>query len=357
MQRLNDTDGDVAVLDSAAKGDSTPRRVVRREVDDAPAGKDDKKDAATDNEQIHPRFTRQQVEHVEQFAVCREFAAGEVLFEPGQREVPFFVVKGGSVDFFDSKPEGDRVFMTMPAPTFIGDVSIFTGQAALIGCRAAEACRVLEVSPEDLRKIVAQYSDIGDKILGAFMARRQWLSDNHIGETLLIGPRNDRDTFLLRNFLSRNGLPFEWADPETDGDTRLLLDRLNVCAEHLPVLVCGNEVCRRPTVAQVAEYAGLLPDLGTEPLRRGGRRRGAGGPGGDGLRRERGLADARPRRRQPRRPSRHKFQDRELPRLRHRHQRRGAVEAGGAPGPQVRRHALQPDARRRPRLRRRARGR
>ena len=261
MQRHNDIDGDVAVLDSAAKSDSSPRRVVRREVDDAP----DKKDAETDNERIHPKFTRQQIEQIEQFAVCREFAAGEALFEPGQREVPFFVVKSGSVDFFDQKPDGDRNFLTMPAPTFIGDVSIFTGQAALVGCRAAEACRVLEVSPDDLRKIVAQYSDIGDKILGAFMARRQWLSDNHIGETLLIGPRNDRDTFLLRNFLSRNGLPFEWADPETDEGTRVLLDRLDVRAEHLPVIVCGDEVCRRPTVARVAEYAGLLPDLGTEP--------------------------------------------------------------------------------------------
>ena len=265
MQRHNTTDGDVAVLDPGAAdkaGDgSPPRRPVRRQVDLGP----DKKDGRQDDERFHPKLTPQQIEHVERFAVCREFAAGDLLFDQGQRDAPFFLLKSGGVDVFEKKPCEDRQFLTLRAPTFIGDVSIFTGQPTVVGCRAAEPCQALEVSPDGLREIVAQYSDIGDKILGAFMVRRQWLSDNHLGEMQLIGPRNDRKTFELRDFLSRNGLPFDWTDPETDQGTRVLLDKMGIRADQTPVLIAAGNVCRRPTVAQVAEYAGLLPDLGTEP--------------------------------------------------------------------------------------------
>jgi len=210
---------------------------------------------------LFPRLSERQLEQVARFAERRRFEPGDVLFEQGQRDAPFYVLEEGSVDFFDRRPAGDRYFAKAKAGTFIGDTSIFTGEPTIAACLAAEPCRILAMDRPTLQRMVAQFPEVGDLLLRTMMARRAWLEDHDYGTLQLIGSRWSQETFRLRDFLNRNQVPFRWFAPEGDEESRGLLEQLRVPDEEMPVLIVAGRVLRRPTVAKVADALGLLPML------------------------------------------------------------------------------------------------
>ena len=105
------------------------------------------------------------------------------------------------------------------------------------------------------------------------------------------------------------------------------------------MLICRGElVLRNPTIEEVADCLGLnaAVDVGVvrDMLVIGG---GPGGAGRGGVRRVRGTRRPRDREPRARRPGRLELEDRELPRVPHRHLRPGAGRAGVHPGREVRR--------------------
>jgi CRP-like cAMP-binding protein len=62
-----------------------------------------------DDPALFPRLTEAQIRQLAVIADHRLLATGEALFEQGQRETPFFVVRAGAVDIFDEQPELDSV--------------------------------------------------------------------------------------------------------------------------------------------------------------------------------------------------------------------------------------------------------
>jgi len=213
------------------------------------------------DEILSPRLTPRQLSEIARFARAREFAPGEMLFEHGQPEAPFFVIEEGEVGFLDRRADGDRYFAKVSAGTFVGDISMFTGEPTIAACLAATPCRVLEMDRATLQRLVAQFPDVGDLLLRTMMARRAWLENHDYGSLQLIGSRWSRDTFRLRDFLTRNQVPFRWHDPATDEDSRVLLDSLSVTEDQTPVIIAAGKVFRRPQVADVASALGLLPAL------------------------------------------------------------------------------------------------
>ena len=216
------------------------------------------------DESLFPRLTAGQMARVCEFAETREYAAGELLFDQGVRDAPLFVLDAGAADILDRRPAGDvRISRATPG-LFIGDTAMFTGHPTVAACVATEPTRARVVPPARLRELVARHSDIGDLLLTTFVARRAWLEGHGYGQASLIGPADCKATYRLREFLSRNQVPFHWHDPSTDADSQALLDRLNVPAADTPVLVCGSSghVARNPTVEQVADRLGLRPDPG-----------------------------------------------------------------------------------------------
>ena len=209
---------------------------------------------------MYPRLDERQMTAVAKFAECREYDAGEVLFEQGLRDAPLIILERGGVDFFDHGLDGDKHVVSVGAGTFLGDTAMFTGEPTLLRCVAARPTRALVVDHDRLRQLIATHSDIGDLMLRAFMARRAWLRDHNHGALTLIGPRRDAATYRLREFLERNQIPAHWQDAD-DAPTAALLDRMNIGREDLPVLACGDAVCRRPDVEEVARRAGLRPAL------------------------------------------------------------------------------------------------
>ena len=206
---------------------------------------------------LFPRLNAAQIEQLAERAETLSLSPGEVLFEQGQRDTPFYVVLSGAIDIIDRQPDGDHYFTQCQPGTFAADISMFTGEPTLARGIIAEESSILALPPEALRALVASSTELGDLLLRTMITRREWLKGQGYGNELLIGRRSSGDTFAIRELLERNLVPYSWHDIETDRESQALLDRLGIGADECPVLVRTHRVLRSPTVTQVADELGL----------------------------------------------------------------------------------------------------
>jgi len=74
----------------------------------------------------------------------------------------------------------------------------------------------------------------------------------------VVGHRWSRESHEVRDFLARNQVPFRWLDVERDDEGRRLLAAADGDAALPMVLFPEGDVLRQPTVAELAERAGVL---------------------------------------------------------------------------------------------------
>src|SRR5258706_8558604 len=152
--------------------------------------------------------------------------AGQTLFQAGDHDFKFFVVKSGEIEIVDESGEEPKTVAVHREGGFTGDVAQLTGRPAVVSAVARTDCEVYAVSPEALRQILNQCPDVGDIILQAFIARRQLLRESGSFTGLrVIGSRYSRDAFRIRDFLARNRVLFTFLDLEAHPDVDGLLRR------------------------------------------------------------------------------------------------------------------------------------
>ncbi len=213
---------------------------------------------------LFPRLSERQFATISRFSRKQTYAKGETIFEHGQREAPFLVLTSGTVEFFDKTLNDPRPFAVARAGTFIGDIAIFTGEATVAECVASEPTEALAMNRESLRLLVAEFTDIGDTILQTMVARRAWLEGHGYGLLQLIGPARCSCTFELRNFLSKNLVPFQWIDTDSDATSAQVITQLRIDSDELPVLIGAHGVYRNPEISKVARCLGLRPEIQDE---------------------------------------------------------------------------------------------
>ncbi len=210
---------------------------------------------------LYPRLSGAKIERLASRGARRSFAAGEVLFDQGVRDAPFFIIVRGAVDFLDVRPEGPVHFSTIDFPTFVGDIAMFTGEPTIARAVAAEATDVIEFSRPELREMLAEWPEFSEVVLRTMLARREWLEGNEMGVLRLIAPRGSRRAFEVRDLLERNLLPVHWYDVDADPQSAALLETLNIPRQDTPVLVRNDGVLRNPSAAQVARALGLRAEV------------------------------------------------------------------------------------------------
>jgi thioredoxin reductase (NADPH) len=211
-----------------------------------------------DDPEMFPRLTPEQVEYLAEIGAQRTYGRGDEVFGHGEREAPLFIVQSGAVDVIDHAPEGDRYFTQCREATFIGDLSMFTGEPTLAAGYAAGPTSLIALPPEDVRRVVATApAELGDLLLRTMVGRRDWLMGRGLGQQKLIGSRWSGEAFAVRELLERNLVPFTWHDFETDEESRVLLEGFRVDEEECPVLIRSDDVLRRATVTSVADALGL----------------------------------------------------------------------------------------------------
>ena len=189
----------------------------------------------------------------------RRFENGQALFRVGDRDIHFFVIKSGEVEIVDHSDDTPRTVVVHRAGQFTGDVSHLTGNAAVVSAFARGDCEVYEITNSALRQVLNQCPDLSDIILQAFIARRQLLrAPGNFTGLRVIGSRYSRDTFRVRDFLSRNRVLFTWLDLESDPAVNLLLKQFGVTETDTPVVICGRMLLlRNPSNLELAEEIGI----------------------------------------------------------------------------------------------------
>lgn len=219
--------------------------------------------------QTFPTLTPAQIERIRPEGRIRKVEAGEILFRPGDTDVPFFVVLSGGMEVL--QPAGlneERPITRLGAGEFTGEISMIAGQRCLVLGRVTEPGEFLEISSERLRALIAQDSELSDIVMRAFILRRVALIRNHLGNVIVLGSTHSADTLRLREFLDRNGYPFTYVDLDADKESQDLLDRFSVKVDEIPVVICDcKAVLRNPSIQDLADRLGLNADVDSSGVR------------------------------------------------------------------------------------------
>ncbi len=213
-----------------------------------------------------PKLSEAEVECLADLAKVCLFQDGEIIFQAGQRGLPFYVVESGAIAIVDESAEESKTLVVHGPRKFTGDVSLLTDRPAVISAYARGECRAYCVSQVDLRRVIQEIPNLSDKLLEAFQTRRTMLERSGFIGVRLFGHIGDPDVTVIREFFDKNKVPHTWIDADA-ADGQAALQSLGVSPDQLPFVACNRGTrSPRPTVSRLAECLGLKRAINTKPF-------------------------------------------------------------------------------------------
>jgi thioredoxin reductase (NADPH) len=206
-----------------------------------------------------------QIEVLRSYGQTRETEAGQVLFRAGDTTNDFFVVLEGEVEIVDDFAGEVRSIGVFKAGMFLGDLHMLTGQGVPLSAVVSVGGKLLAIPRERLKEVVTEEFDLSNIILDTFLARRSYLMRIGVG-LRIIGSRYSGDATRLREFATRNRLPYVWVELEEDPDkAQALLERFGAKPSETPVAIWqGKDVLKNPTNPELGRTMGLKIDVPLE---------------------------------------------------------------------------------------------
>lgn len=218
--------------------------------------------------QAFPVLTEAQINRIRTLGTARHVKTSDILFEPGDTDVPFFVLLSGRMEIVQPDLTGERLIATHDAGEFTGEITMISGKRCLVRGRVTDPGEFLELSGHGLRSLIARDAELSEIFMRAFILRRLELINRGQGNLILMGSRHSAQTLHLREFLSRNGHPYTYVDLETDKTSQEILDRFAVKVEEIPVIICGGGyVFRNPTIQKLADCLGFNAGIDESQIR------------------------------------------------------------------------------------------
>jgi thioredoxin reductase (NADPH) len=213
------------------------------------------------NEQMFPKLTPHDIDRLRRFGEIRHYDAGEALFLTGDIAPGMYVLIKGSVHVTQRDPLGHRAPIVELGPgQFVAEVGQLSGQPAFVDVHAIEDVEALLIPPENLRALMIEEPELGERIMHALILRRVALIEAGAGGPILIGPEDSPDVIRLQGFLARNAYPHQLLDPEKDGDAAKLVEQYAPNPADLPVVVCPKgTILKNPSEADLARALGMVP--------------------------------------------------------------------------------------------------
>jgi thioredoxin reductase (NADPH) len=220
----------------------------------------------TRRDQMFPVLDAAQMETARRFASgpARTFAPRELIFAPGARHVPAWLVLEGSIEVARRDGLGHETGIAVErACQFSGDISQLSDRGALATGRAGpEGCTAVPIAPPDLRALMVGAAELGEIMMRALILRRMGLLEERGAGSVLVGRPGSPDVVRLQGFLARNGYPNTVLDVTDEGEGRVLVERLGVLPQDLPLMICpSGTVLKRPTDAEAGVCLGITPEL------------------------------------------------------------------------------------------------
>jgi thioredoxin reductase (NADPH) len=208
---------------------------------------------------------------VEDASLSRAAAhAADVLVDEGQwivREgeaAAFYVLLSGQFDLLKRYGDGlHQLAVRRERGDYLGEIPIVFGTAFFAGARARTPCRLARLDREQFGVLVRESAELRSEIQATIQQRVEGLEFEAISPMrlpIVVGRQADPDCHGMRDFLSRNQVPFEWADPDEPWvQARADLEHAVAAATDCSVvLLTDGRILERPTAPELAAGVGLL---------------------------------------------------------------------------------------------------
>ncbi len=213
-------------------------------------------------DRVFPTLTPEQLSRIASHGRRRSTMRGDVLIEVGDKAVPVFVVISGELQALRPAEGGDTLIVRHQAGQFSGEANMLSGRRALGRLRVSEAGEVIQLDREQLLALIQTDAELSEILMRAFILRRLELIARHLGDVVVIGSAHCAGTLRAKEFLTRNGHPFQYIDLDRDREAQELLDRFQIGVADIPVLICrGDAVLRNPTNSQIADCLGFNEEI------------------------------------------------------------------------------------------------
>ena len=211
-------------------------------------------------EQMFPKLEPREIDRLRRFGDVRRYSAGEALFVTGEIAPGMAVLIKGSVRVTRRDPLGHRApIVEQGAGEFVAEVGQLSGQPAFVDVHAIDDVEALLIPSENLRALVIEEPELGERIMRALILRRVALVEAGAGGPVLIGPEfnSGRD--------SPAGLPGPQCVPasiaRSDTGPRCSGTGQTICPESdLPLAVCPKgSILKNPSETELARELGMVP--------------------------------------------------------------------------------------------------
>ena len=213
-------------------------------------------------EAMFPKLSAAQIAQLGPHGTRKRVAGGEVIFEPGATGRSLFVVLEGRLEAVIPSSDSEIRIAVVEPSQFTGELNMLAGRPTLVRLQAATESELLEIDPATLRHIVQTEAELSEIFLRAFVQRRAAIRALPVGHLVLVGSRYSAATLRLKEFLSRNGHPYNYLEVERDSSVQDLLERFGVKLDEIPVLICPHRsALRNPSNAEVARCLGFNAEI------------------------------------------------------------------------------------------------
>src|SRR5258707_718549 len=212
-------------------------------------------------EEMFPTLAPQEIARIRRFGRIRRYAAGEALFTTGETAPGMYVLMKGAVRVVRRDPLGHSAAIVEHGPgEFVAEVGQLSGQPAFVDVHAISEVEALLTAPENLRALMIEEPELGERIMHALILRRVALIESVTGGRVLIGHESSPDVVRLQGFLARNAYPHQLLDPAKDDDAARLVQQYAPAPADLPLAVCPKgTVLKNPSEAELARALGMVP--------------------------------------------------------------------------------------------------
>ena len=222
---------------------------------------------STDRDIAFPVLTAKDLAALTALGSVREVHAGEMLWEEGDRNPFCYVVLEGGIEIIGHQRGVAQTVVVHHPGQFTGDVDVMSGRAVVVSGRVQEDGKVVQLSRDDLRQAVAEMPELGKMIVSAFLMRRTLLIGEGMEALRIVGSRFSPDAHRLRDFATRNAVPFLWIDLDTDQEAEALLRQFNIPASATPIVLGSDgEWVSNPSNTEFARCMGLEATLEADHL-------------------------------------------------------------------------------------------
>jgi thioredoxin reductase (NADPH) len=209
---------------------------------------------------MFPTLEARDIDRLRRFGSGTSYPAGAQLVRAGNLSPGLIFVLAGKVEVSqDAALDRREVIVTYGAGQFTGELAQLSNRPALVNADVIEEAEVLVVAPDRLHDVLMQEAVLGERIMRALILRRANLLEAAAGGPIIIGRSDNADVVRLQDFLRRNIQPHRHLDLNIDPDAAVLIERFQIDAHHLPIVLCpdGDFLCN-PGDNQLARCLGLV---------------------------------------------------------------------------------------------------